>query len=125
LLGAALGACTAMTLRMYADFKKLPLGAVTVDVSHAKVHASDCAECSEEERNRTGARSTASNVTFPSRARLPPELADKLEQIANKCPVHKTLEGDFEGRDRHREQGEVGRCMRQTLRKFHVSESGV
>jgi uncharacterized OsmC-like protein len=82
-----------MTLRMYADFKKLPLGAVTVDVSHAKVHASDCAECSEEERSN-GGKIDRFERHISIAGEVAPELADKLEQIANKCPVHKTLEGN-------------------------------
>ncbi len=48
-LGAALGACTSMTLRMYADRKSVPLDRVTVAVTHGKVHADDCVECSENE----------------------------------------------------------------------------
>ena len=51
-LGAALGACTSMTLRMYADRKKLPLDRVTVEVSHGKVHADDCVECADNEHAR-------------------------------------------------------------------------
>ena len=45
LLVAGLGACTAMTIRMYADLKQLPLGRVTVRLKHDKIHARDCAEC--------------------------------------------------------------------------------
>ena len=93
LLGAALGACTSMTLRMYADFKKLTLGAVTVDVSHDKVHAADCMECTEEER-RNGGKIDRFERRITVEGEVPAELADKLEEIANKCPVHKTLEGN-------------------------------
>ncbi|MDP3525535.1 MAG: alpha/beta fold hydrolase, partial [Hoeflea sp.] len=50
LISAALGACTAMTLRMYARFKKIELGLVTVTVRHAKMHARDCLDCTDEER---------------------------------------------------------------------------
>lgn len=93
LLGAALGACTSMTLRMYADFKKLSLGAVSVDVSHAKVHARDCIECTEEERSH-GGKIDRFERHISIDGEVAPELADKLEEIANKCPVHKTLEGN-------------------------------
>lgn len=93
LLGAALGACTSMTLRMYTDFKKLSLGAVSVEVSHAKVHAQDCLECTEEERSN-GGKIDRFERRISVAGDIAPELADKLEEIANKCPVHKTLEGN-------------------------------
>jgi len=89
-LSAALGACTAMTLRMYADFKKLELGRITVDVSHGKVHADDCADCGE---GRTGKIDRFERI-LSIEGELPPELRGKLVEIAGKCPVHKTLEGE-------------------------------
>lgn len=91
-LSIALGACTSMTLRMYADFKKIPLGRVSVDVSHAKVHAKDCANCTDEERG-SGKRIDRFERVISIEGDLPPELAGKIEEIANKCPVHRTLEG--------------------------------
>jgi putative redox protein len=91
LLSAALGACTSMTLRMYADFKKLDLGAVTVDVSHDKIHAKDCAECTEAEKANGGKIDRFERV-ISVQGDIAPELAGKLEEIANKCPVHRTLE---------------------------------
>ncbi len=90
-LSMALGACTSMTLRMYADFKKLELGRVSVDVSHAKVHARDCEECSDEERSNGGKIDRFERVITVDGA-VPEALADKIEEIANKCPVHRTLE---------------------------------
>lgn len=92
-LSAALGACTSMTLRMYADFKKLELGAVTVDVSHAKVHANDCADCTDESLANGGKIDRFERVITID-GPVPAELSGKLEEIANKCPVHKTLEGN-------------------------------
>jgi putative redox protein len=89
-LSAALGACTAMTLRMYADFKKLELGRVTVDVSHGKVHADDCADCGE---GRTGKIDRFERV-ISVEGEPSPELRDKLVEIAGKCPVHRTLEAE-------------------------------
>ena len=87
-LATALGACTSMTLRMYADRKKLPLERVTVEVSHAKVHADDCLECAE---GRTGQVDR-----FERRIHLEGVLTDderrRLLEIADKCPVHRTLE---------------------------------
>jgi uncharacterized OsmC-like protein/alpha/beta superfamily hydrolase len=95
LLGAALGACTSMTLRMYADRKQLPLARVTVGISHAKVHAQDCVDCADGLGSPTGRTAMidrfervitieGDDLTDDDRARL---LA-----IADKCPVHRTLE---------------------------------
>ncbi len=89
-LSAALGACTAMTLRMYADFKKLQLGRVTVDVSHGKVHAEDCADCGE---GRTGKIDRFERV-ISVEGEVAPDLREKLVEIAGKCPVHRTLEAE-------------------------------
>ncbi len=87
-LATALGACTSMTLRMYADRKHLPLDRVIVEVSHAKVHADDCFECTE---GRVGQVDR-----FERRIRLEGTLSDddrrRLLEIADKCPVHRTLE---------------------------------
>ncbi len=91
-LSIALGACTSMTLRMYADFKKIPLGRVSVDVSHAKIHAKDCLDCTDEERG-SGKRIDRFERVISIEGDLPPELAGKIEEIAGKCPVHRTLEG--------------------------------
>ncbi len=89
-LSAALGACTAMTLRMYADFKKIELGRVTVDVSHGKVHADDCADCGE---GRTGKIDRFERM-ISVEGELAPDLREKLVEIAGKCPVHRTLEAE-------------------------------
>ena len=90
-LSAALGACTSMTLRMYADRKKLALGRVTVDVSHAKVHMADCAECSDEEKAK-GGRIDRFERVITVEGGVPEALRDKIVEIAGKCPVHRTLE---------------------------------
>jgi uncharacterized OsmC-like protein/alpha/beta superfamily hydrolase len=90
LLAAALGACTAMTVRLYADRKQLPLERVTVDLEHDKVHAADCAEC----ETREGMIDRIARVLT-----LEGELDDaqraKLLEIADKCPVHRTLESEI------------------------------
>ncbi|WP_412051685.1 alpha/beta fold hydrolase [Hoeflea sp. Naph1] len=91
LVAAGLGACTAMTLRMYARFKKIDLGLVTVTVSHNKVHAADCLECSESERAKGGKIDRFERIISIDGG-APAELADKVIEIANKCPVHRTLE---------------------------------
>ena len=87
-LSIALGTCTAMTLRMYADRKKLDLGRVSVTVDHAKVHAEDCAEC---EKGRTGRIDRFERI-ISVEGEVAPDVRDKLIEIAGKCPVHRTLE---------------------------------
>lgn len=88
LLGAALGACTSMTLRLYADRKKLALDHVTVEVTHAKTHAQDLDSCIE------GAGPLIDH--FQRRITVEGHLDDDqrtaLLRIADKCPVHRTLE---------------------------------
>jgi putative redox protein len=90
-LSIALGACTSMTLRLYAQHKKLDLGRVSVDVSHEKVHAKDCEECTEDERAGGGKIDRFERV-ISVEGEVPEELRDKLLEIAGKCPVHRTLE---------------------------------
>ncbi len=84
-LAAALGACTSMTIRMYARRKKWPLDHISVDVSHSKVHAQDA-----------GARNNDKIDEFRREIRLTGDLDDeqraRLLEIADKCPVHRTLE---------------------------------
>ena len=93
-LGAALGACTSMTLRMYADRKRLPLDRVTVEVAHGKVHANDCMACAENELlvGRTGMIDQFERVITVDGDELTDEDRAKLLIIADKCPVHRTLE---------------------------------
>ncbi len=91
LLGAALGACTGITLRMYADHKGWPLAGVTVSVHHERIHARDCETCetSEGRIDRFTRRiRLAGPLDAPQRARL-------LE-IADRCPVHRTLRGEVD-----------------------------
>jgi putative redox protein len=93
-LGAALGACTSMTLRMYADRKSVPLDRVTVAVTHGKVHANDCAECAENGAlsGRSGMIDRFERVITVAGDELTDEHRAKLLEIADKCPVHRTLE---------------------------------
>ncbi|MDP2121756.1 MAG: alpha/beta fold hydrolase [Hoeflea sp.] len=91
LISAALGACTAMTLRMYARFKKIELGLVTVTVRHSKMHARDCLDCTDEERGGGGKIDRFERVISIDGG-APEGLADKIAEIAGKCPVHRTLE---------------------------------
>jgi putative redox protein len=93
LLGAALGACTSMTLRMYADRKSVPLDRVTVAVTHGKVHADDCVECADHAQlvGRTGMIDRFERVITVD-GDLSDEQRAKLLEIADKCPVHRTLD---------------------------------
>lgn len=88
-LVTALGACTAMTLRMYADRKKWALETVTVHLSHSKVHARDCAKCESE----TGFADHIDREILLE-GNLSSEQRDRLGEIADRCPVHKTLHGE-------------------------------
>jgi uncharacterized OsmC-like protein/alpha/beta superfamily hydrolase len=89
LLAAAIGACTAMTIRLYADSKKLPLERVRVNLRHEKIHASDCSEC----ETREGRIDRVERVIELEGA-LDEVQRAKLLEIANKCPVHRTLHGE-------------------------------
>jgi len=82
----ALGACTAMTLRMYAERKGLPLEKVEVYVTHDKIHASDCEEC----ETTTGKIDRIDRI-LKLHGQLDGETRTRLKEIADKCPVHRTL----------------------------------
>ena len=90
-LSIALGACTSMTLRLYAEHKNLTLGRIGVDVSHAKIHAKDCEECSQSERSG-GARIDRFERVISVNGDVSEEFRGKIAEIAGKCPVHRTLE---------------------------------
>jgi putative redox protein len=89
LLTAALGACTAMTLRLYADKKGLPLDRVGVTLRHQKIHAKDCEEC-ETKEGRIDRIERVIELEGP----LDAEARTRLLEIADKCPVHRTLHGE-------------------------------
>ena len=91
LLLAALGACTSMTLRMYANFKKLPLEGVRVRLRHGKVHAADCARC-ETQEGKIDRIEREIEVLGP----LTEEQRLRLLEIADRCPVHKTLGAEID-----------------------------
>lgn len=89
-LTAGLGACTAMTLRMYADHKKWPLESVEVRLRHDKVHASDCEECD----TKTGKVDVIERVITLG-GDLDEVQRARLLEIADRCPVHRTLESEI------------------------------
>ena len=91
LLLAALGACTSMTLRLYADNKKLPLERVSVRLTHNKIHAEDCLNCETKEGKIDR---IDRNITLEGQ--LDAEQRKRLLEIADKCPVHRTLESEIE-----------------------------
>ena len=86
LLLAALGACTSMTVRMYAERKQWPLAGVGVRLSHAKIHAEDCAQCETKE-----GLLDRIEVEVSFTGDLTEEQSQRLLEIAGKCPVHRTL----------------------------------
>jgi len=89
LLTAALGACTAMTVRLYADLKKFPLERVGVNLHHEKIHAIDCRDC-ETKEGRIDKIERVIDLEGP----LDEAQRAKLLEIANKCPVHRTLHSE-------------------------------
>jgi putative redox protein len=86
---AALGSCTSMTLRMYADRKGWPLQTVVVHLRHEKIHARDCAEC----ETRVG-RIDQIERSVQLEGELSDEQRQRLLEIADKCPVHRTLSSE-------------------------------
>jgi putative redox protein len=89
LIGAALGACTGMTLRMYADRRQWPLEGVEVRLEHSKSHCDDCADAEDAQ---------AKIDTVHREIRLEGELDEaqrsRLVEIADRCPVHRTLRSE-------------------------------
>lgn len=85
-----LGACTSMTMRLYADRKSLPLDRVTVTLRHSKIHAMDCEEC----ETREGMLDQIEREISIEGA-LDAEQRGKLMEIADKCPVHRTLHSEI------------------------------
>ena len=86
---AALGSCTAMTVRIYADRKRWPLRSITVHLSHKKVHAKGCEECETKDRK-------IDHIGLELKLRGPLEESQRrrLLEIAERCPVHRTLESE-------------------------------
>jgi putative redox protein len=89
LLLAGLGACTSMTMRMYADLKGFPLERATVELRHDKIHATDCTEC-ETRDGKIDRVERLIHLEGP----LSEQQRAKLLEISNKCPVHRTLHSE-------------------------------
>ena len=91
LLLAGLGACTSMTMRLYAENKKLPLDRVSVRLTHNKIHAEDCLSC----ETKVGMLDRIDrNITLEGA--LSAEERKRLMEIADKCPVHRTLKSEID-----------------------------
>jgi len=89
LLLMSLGSCTSMTIRMYANHKGWPLDDVLIDLKHERIHAQDCEDC--EQKDGKIDRITR-NISFVGDLSEP--QISRLLEIADRCPVHRTLENN-------------------------------
>jgi putative redox protein len=94
-LAAALGSCTAMTLNMYARHKKLPVDMVEVSERHDRVHAKDCEDC-ESDKGFVDQLHREIRIVGD----LEEAQRERMLQIADRCPVHKSLHGEIKIRSR-------------------------
>jgi uncharacterized OsmC-like protein len=85
-----LGACTSMTVGLYARRKQLPLENITVSLRHSRIYAKDCEECETKE-----GMLDRIEVEIELTGALTPEQHAKLMEIAAKCPVHRTLTSEI------------------------------
>jgi putative redox protein len=92
---AGLGACTSMTIRLYAEHKKLPLKRVAVHLTHDKIHAVDCENCETRE-----GKIDRIEREIRLEGELSAEQRARLMEIADKCPVHRTLHSEIDVRTR-------------------------
>ncbi|MEX1011929.1 MAG: OsmC family protein [Balneolaceae bacterium] len=93
LLLMSLGTCSVVTLRMYAERKGWPLEDIYVELRHFRDHASDCDDCSDP-----GKKIDKIEKEFIFRGELTEEQKTRLLEIADKCPVNRTLKGEVEVR---------------------------
>ena len=92
---AGLGSCTSMTIALYARRKEWPLESVRVRLRHSKVHAEDCVDCEEKPAKLDRIERDVELV-----GKLDDQQRDRLLEIANRCPVHRTLTSEIDIRTR-------------------------
>lgn len=95
LLLAALGSCTSMTTSIYARRKGWPLESVTVRLTHSRIHAADCADCETKD-----GRLDQIDVAIELTGALTEEQRRRMVEIAERCPVYRTLQSQIEIRTR-------------------------
>lgn len=91
LLLSSLGSCKAITMRMYASRKNIPLEAVTIKLSQKKIYADDCSNCETKE-----GKIDSINIEISFVGNLTNEQKESLINIADKCPIHKTLTSEIQ-----------------------------
>ncbi|MEO8665102.1 MAG: OsmC family protein [Ignavibacteria bacterium] len=91
LLLSALGSCKAMTIRMYAKRKNIPLEEITIKLSQKKIHAEDCANC-----EATTGKIDSIDILIGLEGDLTEEQKDTLLSIAERCPIQKTLMSEIQ-----------------------------
>lgn len=91
LMLAALGSCISMTLKLYARRKQWPLESVTVHLRQSRIHSKDCQECTQDQAGFVHRIERKVSITGP----LSEEQRARLQEIAHKCPVHRTLTSEI------------------------------
>jgi len=97
LISAALASCTAMTLHSYAKLKRLPVTGIRVQVRHSKVHELDCEQVAADaspQGKADGARIDRLERVIRIDGELDEAVRKRMLQVADRCPVHRTLQGD-------------------------------
>jgi putative redox protein len=95
LLLASLGSCTSMTLRLYAERKGMDLQRITVKLQHYRIHAEDCRDC----ETKSGFLDRIDSEIYLSGG-LDEAQKRRLLEIAERCPIHRTLKSEIEIRTR-------------------------
>ena len=91
LMLAALGSCISMTLKLYARRKQWPLESVNVHLRQSRIHSKDCQECTQDQDGFVHRIERKVSITGP----LSEEQRARLQEIAHKCPVHRTLTSEI------------------------------